>query len=376
MTRRWRLIYLGALALALLVGLGLWNPIGRAVANGRREVPQYRVDPSWPKQLPSDATQISPTTGKPKPWVTADVGGTCVDSHDRVWTVNRAFQATATAPNQLVAPETVIAVPSPPVVAYDRKGDVFTAWGNPNVVPGGIHGCFVDYQDNVWIAGNGDGIVQKYSQDGTLLMQIGTRGKCDGLPMATPAATPASDPGANKSHTFLNEPAEYSRWTRRTATSTSPTATATTGSWSSTRTGSGCVTGAGWWRTPSIPTRPRTIEGASPPAMAATRTAWSWQRTGNLYVCDRGSDRILVYETKLEQLRHLGGSSGLPAAADHQRAAGHRCDCRAWRRGAARHRRLGLGPRLLQRPGADLMFEADGGNEIVHVMDRLGGAIL
>jgi len=65
---------------------------------------------------------------------------------------------------------------------------VANAWGNRNVLPNGIHGCFVDYQDNVWIAGNGDGIVQKYSHNGTLLLQIGTRGVCDN-PRGTCAAT-------------------------------------------------------------------------------------------------------------------------------------------------------------------------------------------
>ena len=52
-----------------------------------------------------------------------------------------------------------------------------------------IHGCFVDYQDNIWIAGNGDGIVEKWTHDGkTQLLQIGTKGVCDNPP-AKPAAT-------------------------------------------------------------------------------------------------------------------------------------------------------------------------------------------
>ena len=43
-----------------------------------------------------------------------------------------------------------------------------------------MHGCFVDHQDNVWIAGNGDAIVQKYSHNlGTLLLQIGEKGRFD-----------------------------------------------------------------------------------------------------------------------------------------------------------------------------------------------------
>jgi hypothetical protein len=103
--------------------------------------------------------------------VTGDVAGTCIDSHDHVFTINRG---------NLQAPETVVAIASPPVIEFDRQGNVANAWGNRDVLPNGLHGCFVDHEDNVWIAGNGDGIVQKYSHNGVLLLQIGTRGVCDG----------------------------------------------------------------------------------------------------------------------------------------------------------------------------------------------------
>ncbi len=186
--RVWRWIYVSALMLTLLVGLGLWNPLSEVIAKNSL-VPRYVVDPFWPKPLPVDQA-----TGKP--WVTGEVGGTCVDSRDHVFTVNRAFQ------NGLVAPETVIAVPSPPVIEYDRQGNVVNAWGNPAILPNSIHGCFVDYQDNVWIAGNGDGIVQKYTHDGSLLLQIGTKGVCDGPNGA------CGSPGLNSSTTLLNQPAD------------------------------------------------------------------------------------------------------------------------------------------------------------------------
>jgi hypothetical protein len=211
--KKWRFVYLGTLIPALAVGLGLWTPLKRAVATEGPKAPRFRVDPFWPKPLPVDPTQISPTTGKPKPWVTGEVGGTCIDSHDHVFTVNRAFQT-----GGLISPETVIAVPSPPVVEYDREGNVANAWGsqakNPDgsnaVMPHGIHGCFVDYQDNVWIAGNGDGVVQKWSHDGsTKLLQIGTKGLCDGPVVPTRTTNPTcGSPGFNSSKTLLNEPAD------------------------------------------------------------------------------------------------------------------------------------------------------------------------
>jgi DNA-binding beta-propeller fold protein YncE len=64
----------------------------------------------------------------------------------------------------------------------------------PPVLPDGVHGCFVDHDDNVWIAGNGDAIVQKYSHDlSTLLLQIGEKGVFD---------------TTNSSRTLLNRPAD------------------------------------------------------------------------------------------------------------------------------------------------------------------------
>jgi NHL repeat len=345
MTRKWWFIYSGALLAALIIGLGLWSPLKQAKARGRPETPQYRVDPFWPKPLPSDATHLSSTTGKPKPWVTADVGGTCVDSHDRIWTVNRAFQATATAPNQLVAPETVIAVAAPPAIAYDRNGDVFTAWGNPNVVPSGIHGCFVDYQDNVWIGGNGDGIVQKYAQDGTLLMQIGTRGKCDWPANNNACGNSANDPGANKSHTLLNEPADLA---------VDPS--------------NGDVyiaDGYGNHRIVVFDKRGNwlrhwggvVVDTLHPNLTAHDRGSFTagdgghphcavLARNGNLYVCDRGSDRILVYErnptncdrsTDPPVCQPLQIINVLPGTGVTAGPGG-----------------IGLGRRLLQRPRADL----------------------
>ncbi len=90
--------------------------------------------------------------------MTGEVAGTCTDSRDHVFIVTRG---------NLVAPETVEAVASAARHRVrHRAGDVVAAWGDRDVLPNGIHGCFIDYQDNIWIAGNGDGIVQKYSHSG------------------------------------------------------------------------------------------------------------------------------------------------------------------------------------------------------------------
>jgi hypothetical protein len=76
-------------------------------------------------------------------------------------------------------------------------------------MPESLHGRFVDYQDNVWIGGYADGVVQEYTHDGeTMLLQIGTKGLCDG-PETLNFLRPypgCGSPGYNSSHTLLNEP--------------------------------------------------------------------------------------------------------------------------------------------------------------------------
>ena len=37
----------------------------------------------------------------------------------------------------------------------------------------------VDGDNNIYVGGNSDGVIQKYDQSGKLLLQIGTRGKFD-----------------------------------------------------------------------------------------------------------------------------------------------------------------------------------------------------
>jgi hypothetical protein len=177
--KKWSFVYLATVVAALAVGLGLWKPL-KAKADNDNKAPAYKVDPLWPKPLPDR-------------WVTGEVAGTCLDSNDHLFTVNRGPQNA-----NLTAKEMIVAKASPPVIEFDRAGNVVNAWGDLKILPNGLHGCFVDYQDNVWIGGNGDGIVQKYSHSGTLLLQIGKKGVCDG-----PCGETAS---LNSSRTLLNEP--------------------------------------------------------------------------------------------------------------------------------------------------------------------------
>jgi len=214
-----RYVYWGTIGLGLALGIGLvsMEPVaGPQKAEKRLVAPTFKVDPFWPKPLPDN-------------WVTGEPGGTCIDSQDHLIIVTRGFQT-----GGLASPEGVGGAntktgtlggafkskASPPVIEFDTEGNVVRAWGDPSLVPStvppgpndtknavlphGTHGCFVDYEDNVWIGGNGDGVVQKYSHDGHLLLQIGTKFLCD----SANGVCAGDSPSQGFSRTLLHRPAD------------------------------------------------------------------------------------------------------------------------------------------------------------------------
>jgi hypothetical protein len=131
--------------------------LGSALALFGQNAPKFEVDPSWPKLLPEG-------------WITGQLGGVCADSHDHIVVVNR---------RDITEEEAETSKQAPPIIMFDAAGGVIASWGDPDVTPNSIHGCTFDRENNVWVGANGDGIIQKYSHEGKLLLQIGTRGKFD-----------------------------------------------------------------------------------------------------------------------------------------------------------------------------------------------------
>jgi hypothetical protein len=361
-----RILYTACVAAVAAAGAGLWTA-SQADPPQRPKVPKYVVDGTWPKMPLPVAGQfgtplaISTSTGKPKPWSTGEVAGTCVDSQDHVFIVTRG--------NLVNSPETLDSIPAPPVIEFDTDGNVVNAWGDRNVMPNGIHGCFVDYQNNLWIAGNGDGIVQKYPHNGaaTPLLQIGTRGVCDWPANGNKCGNSGADPGANQSKTLLNEPADM--WI-------DPNPDPVTGQRGSIYVADGygnhrvvVFDASGTWLrqwggvagTVNVVTDSPGLfasgDGGHPHCVVGAND-------NLLYVCDRADDRIQVF-TKTGALQRimpvvpgtgvtlgLGGVPGLGTAGS------------AWD--------LDFSNDAQQ----SFMFEADGGNEILHIFDRVMGTIL
>lgn len=179
--------------------------------------PGFVLDPAWPKVLPHN-------------WVMGDVGGIHVDSHDRIWVYHRPRALTTTdsgaqgvggknAKGQSVSPlgfprderRAWCCVPAPSVLQFDKDGNLLQAWGGPAdpgfletkcrvadgcYWPGREHGIFVDHNDFVWVAGNGeidrgtnsgeypwaanfggdDSQILKFKPDGTFIFAIGRHG--------------------------------------------------------------------------------------------------------------------------------------------------------------------------------------------------------
>ena len=158
------------------------------------EAPQYEVDPWWPKQLPNR-------------WILGQVSGIATDSQDNTWIVQRPRSLTAEEAGAVQNPPLHdCCVPAPSVIAFNPEGDVIHAWGGPtwnqeqaewvdpeDGWPAVEHGIFVDYQDNVWIGGNGmsDHVVLKFTPEGERLLRIGewqtTMGSNDTRHLGRPA---------------------------------------------------------------------------------------------------------------------------------------------------------------------------------------------
>lgn len=139
--------------LAVMLGFPCLAPL-----QAQEKPPRFEVDPSWPKPLPNL-------------WVTGGIGGICIDSRDHVFILNR---------RDLTDNDLDAGHQAPVVIEFDPEGNVVNSFGDPDSTPNTPHGCAVDPENNVWITGNGDGMVQKYSHDGgKLLLQIGKKGVVD-----------------------------------------------------------------------------------------------------------------------------------------------------------------------------------------------------
>ena len=213
------------------------------------KTPGFVVDPAWPQPLPHH-------------WILGQIGGLYVDPHDHIWVYNR--------PRTLTNEEAGLEGPVPGAVNEKGQpvnglgqvrtygtiadcckaaprcwssiptGKLLRAWGGPAdpgfiggkckaeagcLWPSSEHGIYIDQNDNVWLSGNsaaadqegspwatnkqgGDGFIQKFDMDGNFKLRIGgtpakpdsndTHGGVNGTPLLYQAADMVVDPATNR----------------------------------------------------------------------------------------------------------------------------------------------------------------------------------
>ena len=149
-----------------------------AVVLADRPVPRFAVDAAWPS-LPDDL-------------MLGQVPGVAVDQHDNVWVIQRpnslGFSDTGLAQDPPIA---ACCRPGPHVMTFAQDGTYLGGFGGAHLAPeidgieqwpANVHGIYVDAEDTVWIAGNGDGdhVVLNFTAEGEFLRSFGRREQTGG----------------------------------------------------------------------------------------------------------------------------------------------------------------------------------------------------
>ena len=148
-----------------------------------RSLPVFEVDGTWPT-VP-DGMRLGAASS------------IAIDAEDNVWVLHRP----------LTLPPEEDAMAPAPVVVFDAAGNFIKAWGGPGdgyEWPQREHGLHIDHEGFVWLGGNNcatnglarvepfnDDQLLKFTQDGTLVLQIGrsdqSRGNADTMNLNRPA---------------------------------------------------------------------------------------------------------------------------------------------------------------------------------------------
>ncbi len=129
----------------------------KAPSQAAHRGPRFEIDTSWPKPLPDG-------------WIGGQLAGVCVDHDDNIIVTNRG---------DITKEEEETCIKAPAVLIFNQAGNLIDSWGDWELLPRTVHSCCVDADNNVWITANGDGMIQKYTRDGKLLLQIGKKGVYD-----------------------------------------------------------------------------------------------------------------------------------------------------------------------------------------------------
>ena len=319
-------------ALLLSAAIAAWSfHAAKAVAQTRpaaTQVPRLEVDPLWPEPFPVE-----------KHWALGSVTGVAVDSRDNIWVTHRgvdSLQANEKGPTLATwAAECCYAAPQ--VLQFDASGRLLDRWGGPGQGyqwPQNPSGIAVDSKGHVWIAAAGapaaagargargaavaavaaaaagrgaapaaaapgdapaaqgargataaanpaagDAHVIKFTSGGNFLLQIGTPGQSD---------SPDSTTTLNRPSAIAIDEAANEVYVADTGNRRIVVFDATTGAHKRHWFGSGDKTAG---------EAPPAYDPAAPAARSFRDvTCVELSRDGLVYVCDRSSNRIQVFQ--------------------------------------------------------------------------------
>jgi DNA-binding beta-propeller fold protein YncE len=321
----------------------LFKKTGVYNASSTGKTPSFVIDPSWPQTLPNN-------------WLVGQIGGLYVDQHDHVWIYNRPRTMTTDeaglegpvpgATNEKGQPINGVGQlreygavsdcckAAPSVLEFDSDGRLLRAWGGPAdpgfiegkckaeagcIWPNSEHGIYVDQNDNVWISGNsaassvrepagpegqpwmtnkngGDGFVLKFDMNGNFKLRIGgtprgpnsndTRGGINETPLLYQAADMVVDPATNRlyisdgygNRRVLIVDAETGKYIGHF------------GAYGNSPIDDGAAAAAGPWIADYSKGNKKPTFFRNP--VHCVKIA----NDGKVYVCDRGNDRIQVFD--------------------------------------------------------------------------------
>lgn len=298
--------------------------------------PEFLADPSWPLPLPHH-------------WIIGQVGGLFVDRHDHIWVYHRPRSLTddeAGLEDALPGVTDMHGVPAngmgfarphgpiadcckaaPAVLMFDRQGKLLKAWGGPTdpgylegkcraeqgcIWPNQEHGIYVDDDENVWLAGSGakppgemaawtsnrgggDGMVQKFDRDGNFKLRIGgtplqpdsndRQGGVNGTPNLFRPADMVVDTANHR--LFIAD--GYGNRRVLIVDANDGRYLGHFGAYGNNPVDDSAAEAAGRWQAGN---------GARPAFFRNPVHCVTLARDGKLYVCDRGNNRIQLFDSK------------------------------------------------------------------------------
>jgi DNA-binding beta-propeller fold protein YncE len=264
---------------------------GAAPAGGG--APSYRVNALWPQPLQNH-------------WVLGAVSGVAVDKQDHVWIVHRGADSLESSEKSMILTpptSTECCVPAPSVMEFDSAGRVVSSWATQGlgfVWPQSTGGIAVDGEGNVWIAAFGLEPAPAGGRGrGAAADAAPARGRGD----AAAADAPARGRGDAPAAAGGQAPARG-----RGAAPAAPAAAAADAHVTKyTRTGQ-FILRIG---TPGQPGAPDSQTGLNRPAGMAIDDA-----ANEVYIADSGNHRVAVFDSKTGAFkRSWGGSGDRPTAA-------------------------------------------------------------